>query len=223
MSFWPLWAGALTLWADLLVRYLPVWAVALAIGAVLFSDITQNWIFSTGLFWSEGLYIWTMLFALYAAMRVAIAATTRARLGWAAGAGVALGASAYVRTTSELLGRLLTGLVVAWALCALARRGLRYVRASRGRDLAPLRSWNTQLLALALCMVAFHAVTVPWRIVAAEPVSTGQLLVVGHYESTLASPMDAGSGSARAQGVLPDRGRREHRLQARAQEMPADR
>ena len=125
-----IWALVLTLWVDLLSRWLPVWAVVLVVATLVLADITQEWIFGLGLFWSEGLYTACMLFALYAAARVAIAATTSAARWWAVVVGIGLAASAYVRVTSELVGRALTLLAIVWALGALARRGWRHFRAA---------------------------------------------------------------------------------------------
>jgi hypothetical protein len=169
-----LWALLLTAYVDLLARYLHWAAIAAMIGLVLLSDITQDWILGSGVFWSEGLYIWCVLAALYAATRSSTARSERSRLGWAGATGVLLGLSAYVRSISDLLGWLMIAVLVGWGALTVVRRGLHRRQASRGDQTSPaVPTWHKQLLGLLVCAVAFQIVTTPWRIYAAENLRPG--------------------------------------------------
>ena len=94
-------AAVLTLWADFLLRYLPVWAVALVVGCVVLSDIMREWVFGSGLFWSEGLYVFVILLAALGVRQSRSTRCRRATSRWAGGVGAVLAVSAYVRVTSE--------------------------------------------------------------------------------------------------------------------------
>jgi hypothetical protein len=164
-----LWALLLTAFVDLLTQSLHWAIVAGVIAVVLLSDVVRHWVLGWGLFYSEGLFLVFVLGALYAAARAARARSRRASLGWSAGVGMLLGASAYVRTTSELLGRLMVGLLIVWAAIALVRQLVRS-RRSRRDETSRRPSWNQQLLALLICVLAFQAVTIPWRVIAAHSI-----------------------------------------------------
>ena len=163
-----LWALLLTAFMDLLGRSLRWAVVAAMVALVLLADVMQGWILGLGLLWSEGLFAWLLLAVLYTSARGATAQSEPARLGWAAVVGAILGVSAYVRTVSELIGWLLLALLVAWGTLALVRVGLSRARRASGRA-----SRHRELLALALCVVAFQAVTVPWRVYAAQNLRPG--------------------------------------------------
>jgi hypothetical protein len=168
-----LFAAILTAYAELFARYYPRWMVGIGLALVVLSDALSKGIFRQYLLMSEGLYTWWMLVALYAALRLALSNSPRARTAWALGAGAALGASAYVRTTSELLGRVLTTIVLVWVVVVVARRAFLAMRARRTGAVRARHPWSRSLISLLLCMAAFHAVTIPWRIVAAQTVRPG--------------------------------------------------
>jgi hypothetical protein len=169
-----IWALLLALYVDFLSRFLHWIAVAATVAVLLLSAIMRDWFLSVGLFWSEGLYTVCILAALYAALRAAVAASERTRLGWAAGTGVLLGLSAYVRAVSDFLGWLMLVVVVVWAVVAGAHRFVSRRRAvAAGEATAVAPTWNRQLLALLLCAAAFQAVTVPWRVYAAQHLRPG--------------------------------------------------
>jgi hypothetical protein len=164
-----LWALLLTAYFELLRRHVH-WAVAgTMIVLILATDVMREAILGFRLYWSEGLFTWCVLAALYAAIRSASAGSNRARYGWAAATGATLGLSAYVRSVTELLGWLMIVVIVCWAIGSLVREALR--RREKRRD--PARpavasTWHKHLLALVLCLVAFHAVTGPWRVYGAR-------------------------------------------------------
>jgi hypothetical protein len=168
-----LWALLLTAFVDLLGRHLRGAAVVAFVAIVLMSDVQRDWILGQGLFWSEGLFTWCIGAALYGAMRSALAPSNQERLAWAAAIGAILGVSAYFRSVGDLLGWLMVGLLAVWAGLTLLRAGVARLRTRHGVETAPRRTWHRELLALALCVVAFEAVTVPWRIYAAQTVRPG--------------------------------------------------
>lgn len=169
-----LWGALLTAFVDLLTRTLHVAVAVTMVGLVLLTDIVQDWILGIGVFWSEGMFTWCILGSLYAAARLATARSERARRGWAAATGGFLGLSAYFRTVSDLLGWMMVAVLVAWGALVLIRRALRRHRARRnGADAPGPSRWNSQLVALLLCVLAFQAVTMPWRIFAAQQLRPG--------------------------------------------------
>jgi hypothetical protein len=167
-----IWAALLTAFVDLLARHLRWFAVAAVFVLLLASDVVQQRILGDRLLWSEGLFTWLVLAAVYAAARAAGARSDATRLGWAAAVGALLGLSAYVRTVAEPLGWLMLVVVAVWGGLTLVRSWWRRRRAADAP--APASpGWRKQLLALLLAAVAFQVVTVPWRVYAARTLRPG--------------------------------------------------
>jgi hypothetical protein len=159
-----LWALLLSAYVETLGRHLHR-AIALGVVAVmLLTDAMRSWVFADGLLWSEGLYLWCLLAALLAGLYSAAARSSVTRLAWAAAVGLLLGLAAYIRSVADLFGWLMLSALAVWA-AALAIRAL-FRRAHASSAAAPGESWKPQFLALACCVLAFQAVTVPWRIYA---------------------------------------------------------
>jgi hypothetical protein len=175
-----LWALLLTAFFDLVARAWSWVAAGTMVALVLLSDIMRQWILGPGVFWSEGLYAWCVLAALYSATRAACARSTRTRLGWSAAVGAFLGVSAYIRNVSDLFGWLMLTVLAGWG--ALTGVRVLWQRRNARREPRPAPgttarrpNWHRQLLGLVMCVVAFQVVTVPWRIYA------GQVLRPGNY------------------------------------------
>ena len=176
-----LWAIVLTAYVDLLLRFLHWLVVGAVVSFVLLSELAGNWMLGLGLFWSEGLYTVLVLAAFYAAARAVLAATSRARLAWSGAFGGLIGISAYVRVVSELLGWLMLALLLVWGALTLIRRWRERRRAAAATDAdgdtpaaaSPRADWHQQLLALAVCVLMFQAVTIPWRLYAERKLHPG--------------------------------------------------
>ena len=169
-----LWALLLTAYVDLLTRAWPWTVVATMLGVLFVSDIVRDWILGSGVLWSEGLYTWCMLAALYAAARLALARSNARALSWAGGVGLLLGLSAYVRAVSDLFGRVMLALLVGWTALVLVRLVVRRrAAAPKPGRVSAGQSWPMPLLALLVCALAFQAVTVPWRIYASRSIRPG--------------------------------------------------
>ena len=100
-------------------------AVTAMIVLVLLSGVMREWILGPGVFWSEGLYTWCILAALYAATRSAAARSATTQYGWAAAVGALLGLSAYVRSISDILGWLMVVVLLGWAALTGVRVAIR--------------------------------------------------------------------------------------------------
>jgi hypothetical protein len=179
-----IWAALLTAFVDLWSRHLRWFAVVAVLLLLLASDVVQERILGDRVLWSEGLFTWFVLAAVYAAARVATARSDATRLGWAATVGALLGLSAFVRTVAEPLGWLMLVLVAVWGAASLVRTWWHRRRADgedtrradgedTGTDAAGSVGWRKHLLALLLAAVAFQVVTVPWRVYAAQSIRPG--------------------------------------------------
>lgn len=164
------WTLVLSLW----FRHLrPKVGVGMALAAVVFVALGQpmrHWYLADGLFYMESLSVALLLGALLALMpRGDEAAIIQVKRG--AMAGLLLAAAAYLRAPLESAALVLSvGLAAwfAWRLLPLAKRrtGVR----------AQLKGIAVAGRALIACVVVVHALTIPWRIVAAETVRPGDMM-----------------------------------------------
>jgi hypothetical protein len=142
-----LWALLLTAYADLLARMLHWMAAVAMVGLVLVSDVMRAWILGPGVFWSEGLYTWCILAALYAATRSAATRSPRTRLAWAGAHRPEVLVSCVRRNISDLLGWIMIVVLVGWAAGSGVRAVAHRWQEHRGSTPSPSRrTWHQQLL-----------------------------------------------------------------------------
>ena len=167
------WTLVLSLWHRRLSKLVGQLASILTVFAIALSQPMRGWYLGDGLFYAESMATLFALGALLVLVSQGAANSRRlepdrrsdVRAGF--GAGLLLAGAAYFRSPFEVAGQAFTVFVLIAAGSAMFTRAVRS------------RSWGAAFSALppnvlGLAAVAgFHAVTIPWRIVAASRIRPG--------------------------------------------------
>ncbi|MEX2322709.1 MAG: hypothetical protein WEA29_02910 [Acidimicrobiia bacterium] len=163
------WTLVLSAW----YRFLrPRVGPVVSLGAVLLVAVGQpmrEWYLGVGLFYVESISVALLLSAVLQAIRASSAPTRRSAIVRGSASGALFAAAAYLRAPYETAALVLTAATVVVF-------GFRIVQAVRLRSRGQLRRALRSSLVLISVVVAFHAFTMPWRVIAATEVRPGNIV-----------------------------------------------
>jgi hypothetical protein len=162
------WTVLLSLWHRYLRPRVGGTVAVVAVLGVALGQPVRGWYLADGLFYVESPSIVLFLGAVLALL-MTNSGSTRRRATLGVVAGLLFAGAAYLRNLFELAGLILSATVVAILVVSLVHA----VGAGDFRQLA--RRALVVNVALLACVVAFHAVTMPWRVVASSTIRPDNL------------------------------------------------